>query len=31
MLGEMTSLLTEPTVPDDITTRAGEALYRFFA
>ena len=31
MLGEMTSLFTESTVPDDITARAGAALYRFFA
>jgi Acetyltransferase (GNAT) domain len=31
MLGEMTRLLTEPTVPDEITARAGDSLYRFFA
>ena len=31
MLGEMTSFLTEPGVPDDITARAGAEFYRFFA
>jgi hypothetical protein len=30
LLGEMTRLLTEPSVPDDITTRAGDLLYRYF-
>ena len=29
-LGGMTRLLTEPHVPDDVTERAGEILYRFF-
>ena len=31
IMGEMTSLFTEPSVPDDVTARAGAALYRFFA
>jgi hypothetical protein len=30
LLGELTDLLTHPSVPDDITTRAGELLYRYF-
>jgi CelD/BcsL family acetyltransferase involved in cellulose biosynthesis len=30
MLGSVTRLLTEPTVPDEITTAAGDQLYRFF-
>jgi hypothetical protein len=30
LLGELTSLLTDPSVPDDITTRAGAALYHYF-
>jgi len=31
MLGEITRRLTEPHVPDDVTARAGAALYRYFA
>ncbi len=31
MLSTMTSLFTDATVPDDITERAGDALYRFFS
>lgn len=30
MLHNLTRLLTEPTVPDEITTAAGDHLYRFF-
>lgn len=30
-LREMTSLLTVPEVPDDITALAGTCFYRFFA
>jgi CelD/BcsL family acetyltransferase involved in cellulose biosynthesis len=30
MLGELTRLFTEPTVPDDISTQAGALLYRHF-
>jgi len=29
-LGELTSLLTDPRVPDEITERAGAELYRYF-
>jgi CelD/BcsL family acetyltransferase involved in cellulose biosynthesis len=29
-LGQVTSLLTEPGVPDDVTARGGAALYRYF-
>jgi CelD/BcsL family acetyltransferase involved in cellulose biosynthesis len=29
-LGTLTDLLTDPTVPHDVTERAGAALYRFF-
>ncbi|HLU58255.1 MAG TPA: GNAT family N-acetyltransferase [Pseudonocardia sp.] len=29
-LGELTRLLTEPSVPDEITARAGALLYRYF-
>jgi hypothetical protein len=31
ILGEITRRLTEPQVPDDVTARAGAALYRYFA
>lgn len=31
MLSTMTTLFTDPSVPDDITERAGDALYRFFS
>ena len=31
VLSELTSLLTEPDVPDEITERAGALLYRWFA
>ncbi len=31
LLGQLTSLLTEPDVPDDVSGRAGALLYRFFA
>jgi CelD/BcsL family acetyltransferase involved in cellulose biosynthesis len=31
LLGQLTSLLTEPDVPDDIAGRAGALLYRLFA
>lgn len=31
VLPTITGLLTDPSVPDDITERAGEQLYRFFA
>jgi len=31
LLGEVTQLFTEPTVPDEVTERAGNLLYRFFA
>lgn len=30
MLRDVTRLLTDPTVPDDVTERAGAALYRYF-
>ena len=30
VLGEVTSLLTAPEVPDAVTQRAGEVLYRYF-
>ena len=30
VLGELTKLLTREDVPDDITQRAGEILYRYF-
>jgi CelD/BcsL family acetyltransferase involved in cellulose biosynthesis len=30
MLGELTRLFTEPSVPDDISTQAGALLYRHF-
>ena len=30
MLGELTRLFTEPTVPDEISTQAGALLYRHF-
>ncbi|MGE5618679.1 MAG: GNAT family N-acetyltransferase [Sphingomonadaceae bacterium] len=30
LLGELTGLLTDDSVPDSITERAGDALYRFF-
>ena len=30
VLGELTKLLTRDDVPDDITQRAGEILYRYF-
>jgi CelD/BcsL family acetyltransferase involved in cellulose biosynthesis len=30
VLGELTSLLTRDDVPDEVTQRAGEILYRFF-
>lgn len=30
VLGEVTDLLTDPSVPDAITERAGDTLYRFF-
>jgi CelD/BcsL family acetyltransferase involved in cellulose biosynthesis len=29
-VGELTRLLTDPSVPDEITARAGAALYRYF-
>lgn len=29
-LGAVTSLLTDPAVPDEVTARGGELLYRFF-
>jgi CelD/BcsL family acetyltransferase involved in cellulose biosynthesis len=29
-LGELTRLLTDPSVPDEITARAGAVLYRYF-
>jgi len=31
ILGELTGLLTRDDVPDDVTQRAGEILYRYFA
>jgi CelD/BcsL family acetyltransferase involved in cellulose biosynthesis len=31
VLGELTQLLTRDDVPDDVTRRAGEVLYRYFA
>jgi len=31
LLGQITSLLTEPDVPDEVSGRAGALLYRFFA
>jgi CelD/BcsL family acetyltransferase involved in cellulose biosynthesis len=30
MLSQVTGLFTEPEVPDDVTRRAGDVLYRFF-
>jgi hypothetical protein len=30
LLRSLTGLLTEPTVPDGITERAGAELYRYF-
>ena len=30
LLGELTGLLTREDVPDDVTQRAGELLYRYF-
>jgi CelD/BcsL family acetyltransferase involved in cellulose biosynthesis len=30
VLGEVTDLLTDPSVPDAITEKAGDSLYRFF-
>jgi Acetyltransferase (GNAT) domain len=30
LLGTVTDLLTDPSVPDAVTERAGAALYRFF-
>jgi len=30
MLGKLTGILTEPTVPDDVTRRVGDEVYRFF-
>lgn len=30
LLGEVTALLTDPAVPDELTARAGRALYRYF-
>jgi hypothetical protein len=30
MLSQLTDLLTRPDVPDEVTARAGELLYRFF-
>jgi hypothetical protein len=30
VLGELTTLLTRDDVPDEVTQRAGEILYRFF-
>lgn len=30
LLGTFTDLLTDPSVPDEITERAGDALYRYF-
>ncbi len=30
LLGDLTSLLTDPAVPDDVTARAGGLLYRYF-
>ena len=30
VLGELTKLLTRDDVPDDVTQRAGEILYRYF-
>jgi len=31
VLGEVTRLLTAPSIPDDVTTEAGNTLYRLFA
>jgi CelD/BcsL family acetyltransferase involved in cellulose biosynthesis len=31
LLSELTEMLTDPSVPDDITIRGGEVLYRYFA
>ena len=31
LLGELTDLFTDPSVPDDVTRRAGTLLYRLFA
>jgi hypothetical protein len=30
-LGDMTRLFTRDDMPDDVTQRAGEILYRYFA
>ena len=30
VLGELTTLLTREDVPDDVTQRGGEILYRYF-
>ena len=30
VLGELTQLLTREDVPDEVTKRAGEILYRYF-
>lgn len=30
-LGDMTQLLTDPTVPDEVTAEAGRLLYRYFS
>lgn len=31
MLGQLTELLTRPDVPEEVTKKAGDALYRYFA
>jgi hypothetical protein len=31
VLSDLTALLTEERVPDDVAQRAGELLYRYFA
>jgi lipid II:glycine glycyltransferase (peptidoglycan interpeptide bridge formation enzyme) len=31
LLGQLTALLIEPSVPDDVSMRAGDLLYRYFA
>jgi hypothetical protein len=30
LLPQLTNLLTESSVPDDVTERAGDILYRYF-
>jgi hypothetical protein len=30
MLGELTRLLTDDSVPDEVTSQAGALLYRYF-